>query len=263
MHTVRSVLRSLVPFMAVLGIVLSPPAYSKIDSLAEAINKAGRQRMLTQRMLKSYSMVGLDVQSAGAKQQLHSAIRLFEKQLQELQAFAPTPEIKTSLDKVSKLWQPFRQQLKQPISRARAKAMLELNDQLLRAAHRVVLQLEDVSGTSYGRLVNISGRQRMLSQRLAKFYILRAWGVDTAEVRSATMQAKNEFRGALDELLAAKENTPAINQSLDDANTQWGLFKHALEREGDNFVPLIVAMTSENLLKTMDKITGMYVAVSK
>ncbi len=263
MHAVIYMLRRVVPFMAVLTLIFSQPVYAKIDSLAEAINKAGRQRMLTQRMLKSYSMIGLDVQTESAKRQLQSAVTLFEKQLQELQIFAPTPEIEASLKKVSKLWQSFQQQLQQPISRERAKAMLELNDELLRAAHRVVLQLEDVSGTSYGRLVNISGRQRMLSQRLAKFYILRAWGVDTAEVRSASMQAKNEFRGALDELIGAKENTPAINQKLDDANTQWGLFKHALEREGDNFVPLIVAMTSENLLKTMDGITGMYESVAK
>ena len=263
MHTVRSVLRHLVPFIAVLGLLFSQSGYAKIDSLTEAINKAGRQRMLTQRMLKSYSMMGIDVQREGAEQQLGFAIRLFERQLQELKAFAPTLEIKASLQKVSSLWQSFHQQLQPPISSERAKAMLRLNDDLLRAADRVVLQLEDVSATSYGRLVNISGRQRMLSQRLAKFYMLRAWGVDTAEVRSASMQAKNEFRGALDELIAASENTVSINQELDKANTQWGLFKHALERKGDNYVPLIVAMTSENLLKRMDRITGMYESVAK
>jgi len=263
MHIVRSMLRGLMPFIAVLGLLFSQVAYAKIDSLAEAINKAGRQRMLTQRMLKSYSMMGIDVQRETAEQQLRFAIRLFERQLQELQVFAPTPEIEASLQKVSKLWQPFRQQLQPPISNERAKAMLGLNDDLLRAAHRVVLQLEDVSASSYGRLVNISGRQRMLSQRLAKLYMLRVWGVDTAEVRSASMQAKNEFRGALDELIGASENTPMINQELDKANTQWDLFKHALERDGDNYVPLIVAMTSENLLKTMDRITGMYESVAK
>ena len=54
--------------------------------------------------------------------------------------------------------------------------VLEISDQVLALAHQGTQMLEKQSTTSAGRLVNISGRQRMLSQRMAKFYQAQAWG---------------------------------------------------------------------------------------
>ena len=160
------------------------------------------------------------------------------------------------------LWQPFKKILQAPVTRENAEVLLETNDDLLRATNTVVLKLQDISGSSFGRLVNVSGRQRMLSQRLAKFYMLRAWQFDNAEIRSEMAQAQNEFKGALAELIAAKENSPEIQAELKEASKAWDLFNHGLERDGDNLVPLIAAMSSEKLLAKMNKITGMYVALS-
>jgi hypothetical protein len=249
-------------FLSLLILMMSSAAYAEITTLSSAINKAGRQRMLTQRMVKAYSMVGIGVQADTAQQQLHSAIKLFDTQLAELRAFAPSEKIRASLDKVDALWQPFKVTLQKPNSRTNVELLLLTNDDLLRAAHRVVLQLEDESGTSFGRLVNISGRQRMLSQRMAKFYMLRAWGFTSAEILSEAERAKNEFKGALAELISAPENTPALSKKLLEAQKQWNLLEHGLERNSTKLIPLIVAMTSEKVLVKMNEITGMYEVLS-
>lgn len=242
-------------------LTMSSVSYAEITTLSSAINKAGRQRMLTQRMVKAYSMVGIGVQVTTANQQLDGAIKLFEEQLAELKAFAPSEKIKTSLGNVDALWKPFKEVLIKPNSRANAKVLLLTNDDLLRAAHKVVLQLQDESGTSFGRLVNISGRQRMLSQRMAKFYMLRAWGFNSDEILADAGKAKSEFKSALDELIAAPENTETLSKELREAEKQWKLLKHGLERN-KKLIPLIVAMTSEKVLVKMNEITGMYEALS-
>ena len=50
---------------------------------------------------------------------------------------------------------------------ARARRLLELSDQLLAQSEQVVQLLERHSGGQSARLVNRSGRHRMLSQRIA------------------------------------------------------------------------------------------------
>ena len=247
---------------ALLLAIAAAPVAAEITSPSSAINKAGRQRMLTQRMLKAYTMIGINVQKEEAEKQLDSAIGLFEAQLLELRAYAPSDPIRRSLDKVEALWQPYKAMLQLPVDRSHAIELQEHSDELLRASHKVVLQLEDASGSAYGRLVNVAGRQRMLSQRIAKFYMLRAWQIENAEIRSEIEQAKNEFRGALTELLSAEENSPKLRQELQRAEKEWKLLEHGLERKGDELIPLIVSMTSEQLLTRMNEITFLYEQLS-
>jgi hypothetical protein len=238
------------------------PAQAEITTLSSAINKAGRQRMLTQRMVKAYCMIGIQVDPLNAREQLRSSVALFEEQLNELIAFAASDTEKRALQRVQELWQPFKEHVTGPVTREGAQWLLEHNDDLLRAAHKVVLLLQERSGTSYGRLVNVSGRQRMLSQRLSKFYMYRVWGFDSAEIMDEIERAKNEFKGALAELIAAPENTPALKQALEEARKQWRLFKHGLERKEGDYIPLMVAMTGDKLLRTMNDITALYEGLS-
>ncbi|MEN8170014.1 MAG: type IV pili methyl-accepting chemotaxis transducer N-terminal domain-containing protein [Pseudomonadota bacterium] len=252
----------LLPLLFLFTFTFALPVEAEITSISSAINKAGRQRMLTQRMVKSYCMIGIDVQTDVAEKQLKKAIDLFDLQLSELNAYSHTKLIIDSLDKVETLWLPFKKILQSPVNRENAQTLLDTNDELLRATNKVVLMLQDVSGDSFGRLVNISGRQRMLSQRLAKFYMLRAWKFNNSEINSGMTQSRNEFKGALAELISARENSPAIQAELEKASMQWDLFDHGLDRDINNLVPLIAALSSEKVLITMNKITGMYVELS-
>lgn len=249
----------------IVGFVVfsSETTFAEIVNLEDAINKAGRQRMLTQRMLKSYSMIGLDVKADEAKKHLDTAIAEFDAQLAELIRYSPNAQIKQKLQHVASLWRSVRVMMTEPVKQSSAETLLQKNDALLRVMNQAVKQLEQLSTSPHGRLVNIAGRQRMLSQRLAKFYMLRAWGINNAMIRDEEAIAEAAFRKAMGELMAAKENTAAINKVLKKAKMEWDLMKYGLDKEGENYVPLIVAMTSEKLLKTMEQATTMYSELSR
>jgi nitrate/nitrite-specific signal transduction histidine kinase len=243
--------------------VATAPLPAAADNLAlpAAINKAGRQRMLTQRIVKLYCQMGLGVMAAESRRQLDDAVATFDTQLAELKASAPDDGIRGALAQVEALWAPFKEHALAPPQRDGAKRLLYWNDDLLHASHKVVQLLQDISDAPYARLVNVSGRQRMLSQRLAKFYMLREWGFDTLTIRDEIERARNDFAGALTVLQTAPENTEAITRELEAIAMQWRWFDSALNLQGARSYRLIVADASESILNGMDLVTEMYQAL--
>jgi len=233
-------------------------AQAEITSLSSAINKSGRQRMLSQRILKTYSMIGINVNAMTAQQQLKDAVKLFDAQLVELIAYAPNKAVKKGLDKVTRLWGPYKAAVNQQVDRDKALDLLNTSGELLSACHKVVLMLTDLSTTNAGHLVNISGRQRMLSQRMSMLYMYQSWGFNNSLISSQMSQDKNEFKGALAELTEAKENTDTLQKQLRKAKSEWKLFKHGLDGIEKNPIPFIVNLAGDKLLKRMNDITGLY-----
>lgn len=244
------------------GLIGSPAVSAEVTaiSVGSAINKAGRQRMLTQRMAKAYTMRLLDVNARQASQLQELSRTLFETQLQELRTLQPTAEIRGALDTLDAAWQTYRKVLSSTPAASELPALMAESERTLVAAHALTGLYEKQAGTAAGRLVNISGRQRMLSQRLAKCYFLHEAGIRSDNLSTELGKAHQEFVAALATLNKAPENTAEIRQDLQLADTQWLFFDQALNgREQVRTLALRnVATTSERILEVMDGVTGRY-----
>ncbi|WP_428425079.1 type IV pili methyl-accepting chemotaxis transducer N-terminal domain-containing protein [Methylibium sp.] len=247
--------------------LLPAASQAQVTDLNDAINKAGRQRMLSQRMAKSYLAEGEGVAPELAQRTLAGSMALFDRQLVELKVFAPLPEIKSTYGKLEGVWSDYKAALvgSKP-AKAQAETVLELAGKVLALAHQGTVQLEKVSGKPVGHLVNVSGRQRMLSQRMAAFYLSTSWGVQAATSTTEMKKARDEFVAAHDVLKKAPEATPAIKAELELAEIQFSFFDDALRtlRPGapDTGQMTNVFTTSERILQVMDGVTGMYSKLS-
>src|SRR5438105_1647738 len=93
-------------FLTVIALSVSQfeTAFAENLTINSAINKSGRQRMLSQRMAKAYLQISLNVEPEAAKRLLDQSVALFDKQLVELKVFSPTPETKELFGQLERAW---------------------------------------------------------------------------------------------------------------------------------------------------------------
>lgn len=250
---------------AALGGVV-PAAHAQVSDLSDAINKAGRQRMLSQRMGKAWLALLQGVEASSARLVLEKSIALFDRQLVELKAFAPHAELQSTYEQLEPVWSQYKALLAGSMpSKTAAVDLLKLDARVLALAHQGTVQYEAVLGKPVGKLVNVAGRQRMLSQRMAKFYLAATVPVDPAAAVAEIGKARAEFVAAMELLRNAPQATPRIREELQLADGQWMFFDMALQKlkeaspQGRAMSDMFVA--SENLLSVMDRVTGMYSAL--
>lgn len=231
--------------------------------LSGAINYAGWFRALSQRMAKAYCQQYLQVLPAAAVDVMGLARKMVQTGSGELargmQSGQWPAEVGRQLAEVQKQFALLNQMTSAPATTtALVAAASEQADRTLLIAQAVTEAIEKMAQAPSARLVNLAGRQRMLSQRLAKNYFLSAAKVDSKVVQAQLASDAADFRQALQTLKAAPVSTSSVRNELELADSQWLFFESALRRPADDAGLNAVATTSERLLGVMDKLTGLY-----
>jgi nitrate/nitrite-specific signal transduction histidine kinase len=234
-------------------------AENRISQLGEAIDKAGAQRMLSQRMGKAWLGQLRPELAERARTVLQASEARFERQLGELLAFAPTPEIAGSYKAMQHRFGDYRALLQSKPTPQRVDELLQTSGEVLSLAQMATGQLQERSREATAKLVNLSGRQRMLSQRLALYFLAGQQGARAEVVHQETAKARGEFEVALQALDSAPEATPAIRDNLGLARNQWVFLQAALAGESQGpHAASDVFVASENLLAVMETVTGQF-----
>jgi len=245
---------------------------------AEAINRAGQLRMLSQRLVKLYALSCADVAAEDTARRFRISVALVESTLSTLERTLSKPTVGDLLDSLAEPWARMKSALQAPMLPQRLAALDALAEEFLQRAERLATNLEVASFATALRVINVSGRQRMLSQRLAKEALLasllagdgapsgRAQGGGVRDDGASggrrpvqpTGATRAEFEQGLAYLVCLPMSNPHIKQRLDMAVGLWSAFRDALDQAGSADGRASIARLSEELLDEFDQLTDAF-----
>jgi len=237
--------------------LVSVPSLAQLSD-SEAMNMAGLQRSLTQRMAKSYLMLGADVRVDTAQRQLQETIQRFDTSHKALTAYAPNAEIKAALATVDGLWATFRAQLEARPDHAKAAEMLATSEQLLQQTQHVTDLMANHLG-AMGASVNRTGWARVQTQRIAMLYMAKTWRVQAPDLDAKLDKSVSDFESILKELEAAGTPNEEIANAQRRARAHWGFTLKGIDlHASQDFVPTVITVSTDSLFRQLNELTRLY-----
>ncbi len=251
---------------------------NKSKILKKRINLSGKQRMLTQKMTKLALMIDAGINTKESKAQLKETAQLFEKTLngfksgdQDLGCIpSKDPQIQAQIAKIEKEWQQFNQHIQRIVEGkdgdgSSLEYLIKHNESLLQASNELVKRYE-ASNKSQNYLdkarlhiVNIAGRQRMLTQKMTKEKLLIAKG--KSEYNDKLEKSIKLFDASLNALIKGdpqqnivKPTNKEMKQQLQVVLKLWHELKPLYEKKEINKQDLAtIIQKNPLLLKEMNK----------
>jgi AmiR/NasT family two-component response regulator len=237
-------------------------AQQVIDSArdAEAVNRAGQLRMLSQRSMKLYALMAAGTEVPAARALLAQSLERTEQQIDQLQRTLSQPTFGDLLAAVVEAFDASKIALAAPPSMLALAEADERAERLLDRADRLTSALRGAAPVAKLHVINLSGRQRMLSQRLAKQALLGALlaGDAAAAARAEAGRTGAAFEQALAELKQAPLSTVEIRAGLDSADLEWQRMLQGVAGAGTPAGRLLLAQASEELLALFERLTERY-----
>lgn len=255
---------------AILAIILGslPIAQAALPSegggIAQDIASAGRLRMQSQRLAKLYQQAGMGMYAPVAIRQIGEGSAEIDGEFARLARYSRKPSIQRTFGRCETLWQELRSALKAAPGATSNERVNQLADELMLHTGKLSMLIEAEGETPVGRLLDLSSRLNMLSQRLARLYLLAYGGDKSQGVMIDLEQARKEFKAGLQELDSARENSSASREAIALAKNQWIFFDLAISQLGkanrtDGKAAQHVATSSERIAQVLDDASAQYV----
>ena len=265
------------------------------EEFGVVINLSGKQRMLTQKMSKEVTLIALNINTQENLKNLEATSSLFNKTLTGLRngdtslklPATSSDRVLRQLDRVDKLWAEFYP----IIQKITANGVVSADELSLIAANNLPLlkQMNKTVGAyeseaangglkaapGLAATINLSGKQRMLTQKMSKEFFLVAAGHEVADNRLNLLETFTLFERTLtglkvgdDTLGLPPTNDAAILSQLDVVSSLWvevkPMFVSAAQGNSisDDYKSKVAGLNLP-LLKEMNKAVGMYESLAK
>ncbi len=254
--------------------------------LANSINLAGKERMLTQKMSKEALLIKLGIDVNKNAKELKATSELFDKILKGLENGDKTLDLVATQDKtiqehlkgIEKQWQEFYKNVKNIYSLKKDENAYEYvkenNLALLENMNRAVSMYAKLGSSGGSKLkmandINLAGKQRMLTQMIAKDILMYQANMDA---KNKLINLNNSLK-LFDKTLAGLYNgdkelhlvgtkLPKIRKQLDIVKNSWSkakeLIPKAIKNKNDKKITKDLIAYLDETKVDMNKAVGLY-----
>lgn len=228
---------------------------------ADAVNRAGKLRMLAQRLVKLCALRLAAPASAPDSALLADSIAQTDANIVALARSLSKATFGDLLEAVEAAWPPLRSLV--AAANLPASQLVELDrlaEHLLLQADQLTRHLETAGLVTTLHVINVSGRQRMWSQRFAKQALLGLLltGDPARRARDDLDATVTAFEQAMDYLRAIPLSTREIRESLDAADAAWTALVQASKQVRSAAGLQALSESSEALLALFERLTDQY-----
>jgi len=181
------------------------------------------QEILSQRMVKDYMMIGMNLKKNEAREDLDETVSRYEEFRLSCEDTELSDQLIASMQKSNDIWMKFRLIITDEVTKEGAFQLLKTNSSLLFAANTCLNLVQTPGGGDTLKAYYLSMRMQMLSQRLASYYLMYAWGVKKEATLRYLSDASVEFDRSLKQLSALKINSIKVKSKLMSLKIDWEL----------------------------------------
>ncbi len=252
-------------FSIILILSISSFANTSVSNIdgSQLLNLAGKQRMLSQRIAKDYIYIGKNIARTKANRQLKESLNGFLMAHRKLISSINDEEVKNLLTFVELSSNELKDIASKKFNLDNAQLILDLSESMLEGSQYVFDSLQTSLKIKKSLAIDNSTKQRMLSQRIAKYYISYQSGIKDENTVTMMRDTVKQFSENLDILIKNPANTPQITKKLLKIEKLWKIvykFYNNIEKGG---LPLIVFSTTDKITSKMDEITKLYLMSHK
>jgi len=243
--------------------------------IGELLNKAGAERMLTQRMAKLYIALYIGKDIRGSKDDLDATVVRFDTRLAELKKIKINARYAKRIEKVDHLWGSYKGLILSRPTKENILLVLKDNNTILESCELLTNELEWYASRFSSKnglfqmnenimeLENRAGRQRMLTERVLLYFLANhvLIGADSKFDKELNLALSN-YQTNLMGLMGATENTPEIDYRLILLSKEWEALSVFCSKKNNTLSTIEQALKmGDNLLESMEEITKNYEAL--
>ncbi len=236
--------------LMLIGLSFFIPAFqASASASAEDVHKLADMCMYSQRILKDYALIGMNIDYHDPAADLKKNAKIMDQYIVDLESHHLKKKLDNEIRELDALWKEMKPML---LAKPDKKNMTQLHKKVEKFSHRceqVAKHLAQDTQIKGEHDVVLIAQLGMESQRLAALYMMKAWGIADANYYEEVEEVLSEYETIHHKLMEEDETlvSAEIKAKLKATEKHFMMFKFMVSSQSGRFVPTLVEKNASKI----------------